>query len=371
MQFAWGLPADGDVTTKSNAESVKHKKRVAFVESASDSDDITSPRSERTRNSTSASLSPRLDSQNSFAKPLGGTMGLDDISSVGSFSEDETDHQLAAQLSLLAPPQSQRRADVSPAPTLRTHEQSRSGHPTMRDTNLHHAAAKSVESLRSRTSSARYGTGLDDLPNTSWIQLEATLQQIALPTTNRYAARDQIPSRLPVSQRFFSVAKESGCFKYVKGIVPSTTFQTQLIDHEPHSRRELDDDFYKEGIEALYKQVSSFVETYCCPSYPAGFDVSQKGNSPWDIKQTHEFVSHAEYVACSDGYSGGWNRLMIDRVQRKFLLVGILVRILHLEVFNDLLFGASKSQKDMLMQVEKTLVLKDGELQFSDSRQQY
>ncbi len=107
----------------------------------------------------------------------------------------------------------------------------------------------------------------------------------------------------------------------------------------------------------LYYNVTEFVEAFFCQS-----DLPHIGNGPslWINRIPLEFQNFAEMVADPEPSSGGWNRMLSDRIERRYLLVGILARILEAKVFNELLFGAEDMQKANLESLERTFAGEEG-----------
>jgi hypothetical protein len=83
--------------------------------------------------------------------------------------------------------------------------------------------------------------------------------------------------------------------------------------------------------------------------------------SPWLRKFPPQFYQYAEMVARPEGATGNWDTLLENQIDRNFLVGGIFVKFLEMKVFSDLLFGASKAQKDILL-------AQDGNLLTSDSK---
>ncbi|KAI9744442.1 MAG: hypothetical protein M1818_001971 [Claussenomyces sp. TS43310] len=134
----------------------------------------------------------------------------------------------------------------------------------------------------------------------------------------------------------------------------------RAIAYGRHPTRGRDDTFYEHKVTQLYRQIETVAEVYFGLPTPDGYEIDRQDNNPWLQDLPVEFMNYAELVAEPDWHSGGWTRLMCDVSQRKFLIIGILARILESKVFSELLFGADEYQTAMLETMEKTLVLQDG-----------
>jgi hypothetical protein len=113
-------------------------------------------------------------------------------------------------------------------------------------------------------------------------------------------------------------------------------------------------EWFCKQFDALYDKVVNFVDRFFCS--PA---VSLESVTPWLIKMPREFLKYTEMIAEADENSGGWNKILSERDQRRHLLVGILVRILEVKIFGELLFGASEAQKTVLQDLEVSFILED------------
>lgn len=158
-----------------------------------------------------------------------------------------------------------------------------------------------------------------------------------------------------------AVSARTGTFTYVPQdrVVGSSC---KLIQHSLHPDQELSDDYYERAIGAIYLQIAALVETYYCApkDLPGCYDTSSPGNNPWNCDLSDELLQHIQYIARPDPYTGGWNRLLLDRSQRQPLLIGIFAKVLETKVFNALLFGTDGYEHEMMEKMEKTLVNLDG-----------
>jgi hypothetical protein len=138
---------------------------------------------------------------------------------------------------------------------------------------------------------------------------------------------------------------------------PSASVNSKYQSAGSFSKSRYDtDEWFRDEFERLYAQVGDFVDMFFCQFE----DISLESNlCPW-IEMSSEFVRYSTMVAELDNRSGDWNRILLKRNERWYLLVGILARILEAKVFAELLFGASKGQKKKLEDLERSSVELEG-----------
>lgn len=116
------------------------------------------------------------------------------------------------------------------------------------------------------------------------------------------------------------------------------------------------DEWFRDEFERLYDQVANFVDTFFCQFQ----DIPLENRlSPW-IEMSPEFVRYSIMVAEPDDNLGDWNRILLEKNERRYLLVGILARILEAKVFGEMLFGGSKAQKKQLEDLERSSIEVEG-----------
>lgn len=138
--------------------------------------------------------------------------------------------------------------------------------------------------------------------------------------------------------------------------------EIKLIHHPPLSLLEISDGQYILAMKSLHYLVDRFVRIHLCPPLPADFDFQTQ--NPWDVTHTPEFIAHVSRVAVADPACGSWDRILIDPDQRYAVMMGVFFRIFELEIWDRLLFGCEEYEEEMLVSMEKTLIEKDGELDF-------
>jgi hypothetical protein len=134
--------------------------------------------------------------------------------------------------------------------------------------------------------------------------------------------------------------------------------QPLRISYKPHPLEDRSDVWYTEMFRRLFRQTDKFVTHYF------GVHDLDAGEffEPWGAGMTDEFVTWAEQVAEPDPNTGTgtWDDLLRETRQRKWLVMGVLMRILTVKVFEVDLFGASKEQGELLHGISRALVGREG-----------
>lgn len=132
--------------------------------------------------------------------------------------------------------------------------------------------------------------------------------------------------------------------------------QPLRISYKAHPLEDRTDAWYTEMFRRLFRQTSRFVCHY--------FDVHELSSGeffePWAANMTPEFVAWAEQVAEPDPNMGTWDDLLRESVQRKWLVMAILMKILRVKVFDADLFGANQEQGELLHGLSRALVGREG-----------
>jgi len=132
--------------------------------------------------------------------------------------------------------------------------------------------------------------------------------------------------------------------------------QPLRISYKAHPLEDQTDAWYTEMFRRLFRQTSRFVYHY--------FDVHELSAGeffePWAANMTPEFVAWAEQVAEPDPNMGTWDDLLRESVQRKWLVMAILMKILRVKVFDADLFGANQEQGELLHGLSRALVGREG-----------
>jgi hypothetical protein len=134
--------------------------------------------------------------------------------------------------------------------------------------------------------------------------------------------------------------------------------QPLRISYKPHPLEDRSDAWYTEMFRRLFRQTDKFVTRYFgVHDLDAG-----KFFELWGAGMTDEFVTWAEQVAEPDlnTGTGTWDDLLRETRQRKWLVMGVLMRILTVKVFEVDLFGVSKEQGELLHGISRALVGREG-----------
>ncbi|KAK0731391.1 hypothetical protein B0H67DRAFT_549168 [Lasiosphaeris hirsuta] len=143
---------------------------------------------------------------------------------------------------------------------------------------------------------------------------------------------------------------------------------TRLGFHIEWPADELGTLWYEMVIVHLFLRVSVFANTYFgfsdITEPVSGFaENPTKDGIPrlWNEGRfSKEFRHYASLVARQDNNSGGWDVLLSQAVHRKYLVTGIIARVLQAMVFDELLFGADSMQLTMFDAQDKALLEVEG-----------
>lgn len=133
-------------------------------------------------------------------------------------------------------------------------------------------------------------------------------------------------------------------------------FMTKDFLGESVPKEDKDDKWFAQEFKVLFKLVEGFAGKFFEFQYSV---MPEAKFSPW-VKMSKEFVNYAGMTAGTDPEDGGWDALLLEPEQRKWLVAGIMNRILDVRVLQEDLFGASETQKEMLLLNEKALVGLEG-----------
>jgi hypothetical protein len=134
--------------------------------------------------------------------------------------------------------------------------------------------------------------------------------------------------------------------------------QPLRISYKPHPLEDRSDAWYTEMFRRLFRQTDKFATRYF------GVHDLDAGEffEPWAAGMTGEFITWAEQVAESDPNlgTGSWDDLLRDTMQRKWLVMGILMKIVRVKIFEVDLFGAGKEQAELLHGLSRAFVGREG-----------
>lgn len=137
--------------------------------------------------------------------------------------------------------------------------------------------------------------------------------------------------------------------------------QPLRISYRSHPLEDRSDAWYTEMFRRLFRQTDKFAIHYF------GVHGLEAGDffEPWAVFDVNdEFVTWAEQVAEPDPHLevGGWDELLRETDQRKWLVMGILMKILKVKIFDIDLFGASKEQAELLHGLSRAFVGREGKI---------
>ena len=130
-----------------------------------------------------------------------------------------------------------------------------------------------------------------------------------------------------------------------------------------HPSVEQTDEWWIQQIRHLYITIGDFADKYYCstsvlyskdPNEPAPLDTWTNANTSVQLRR------YISMVAEPDPTDGDWEALIMDRAQRKYLIMGVLARVLEAHVWAQLLFGADKDQIVFLGEIEKMFADSEG-----------
>lgn len=100
-----------------------------------------------------------------------------------------------------------------------------------------------------------------------------------------------------------------------------------------------DDAFFRERHAQLFEMAAGWAERWfgaaACAQWPAGYH-----GSPWAEDLGAQFVEYARCVAHEDRLRAGWDAVLADAAERRWLVVAVLGQIVERKIWNELLFGA-------------------------------
>lgn len=128
------------------------------------------------------------------------------------------------------------------------------------------------------------------------------------------------------------------------------------LQYERPARGDRSDAWFIEAFRRLYREAEDFVATYyCIHDLKVGTFYE-----PWAVEHTPEFISWAEQVAEADPVTG-WDSLLRDTKERKWLIMGVIMRVLKFKVFDEELFGVNEREYELMHSIDKTFFLSEGQ----------
>ncbi|CAG8978926.1 hypothetical protein HYALB_00011188 [Hymenoscyphus albidus] len=130
-----------------------------------------------------------------------------------------------------------------------------------------------------------------------------------------------------------------------------------------HPLEDRPDAFFKDAFHTLYTDIHALCHAFF--GYPNLLNpewVKKTGTAkPWDaIGMMSEFTTFADLVAEEDPVVGGWEELVGKGSSRKFLVVGVIVKMLKFRVFDEGIYGGNVQEGEMMHGVERALIDREG-----------
>jgi hypothetical protein len=140
--------------------------------------------------------------------------------------------------------------------------------------------------------------------------------------------------------------------------VDLATLQPQplQLQFDLHPDADRSDSYFVDEFRKLFRRIFNFSQAFF------GIHDLDEGefHQPWVANIAPEFVSYVEQVAESDPAVGGWEDLLRDTQQRRWLIVAVIMRILEVQVFQADLWGADQQEKELLLGIERALLTREG-----------
>ena len=132
--------------------------------------------------------------------------------------------------------------------------------------------------------------------------------------------------------------------------------QPLQLTFQGHTLEDRSDEWFIEQFRRLFRKIRTFAHEYF------GLHDIDKGefHQPWASGMTVEFLRHVENIAEADPMDGGWDKLLQNTIQREWLVVAIIMRILEIQVFGTDLWGADQQEKDLLLGLERAFFTREG-----------
>lgn len=131
--------------------------------------------------------------------------------------------------------------------------------------------------------------------------------------------------------------------------------QPLQIPFPPHPEEDYTDAWFINEFTKLYERMKKFAWDYFLVQ-----DMNRGDQLPWAVDMGPEFLNYVKEIAVEDPIDGGWNDLLMDAEQRKWLIVGFLTKVVERKIFNEFLWGADKQEENMLFGIDKALFLREG-----------
>ncbi|KAM7224384.1 hypothetical protein V8F06_000165, partial [Rhypophila decipiens] len=117
---------------------------------------------------------------------------------------------------------------------------------------------------------------------------------------------------------------------------------------------EISMEWYTQNYNALYLRTKDFVREYF------GIRNIVLTESPW-LGMTKSLRKYVALIARQDNAPGrGWDYMLSDTQMRQFIVTGVIARVFDKFIWQDLLFGATEAQRDVLEKQDRLTAGLDG-----------
>ncbi|ESZ98077.1 hypothetical protein SBOR_1533 [Sclerotinia borealis F-4128] len=200
-------------------------------------------------------------------------------------------------------------------------------------------------------------SGLASTPVTDEIPASAASQQVGRPdglppvaglaAANVPTASNQEPVRR--TKRFGKAqSRSTNLANDIKNFMPIQ------LEFTPHLESDRSNEWFQNAYAVLFERIVALAREHF------GFqELQSEFHEPWAVEMPDEFLRYCELVAEPDPAVGGWDELLINTESRRFLIVGIIVKILEVKVFAPSLWGNNEEGEELLHGLDRALL--DGE----------
>jgi hypothetical protein len=180
-------------------------------------------------------------------------------------------------------------------------------------------------------------------------QQEENQDQSSKPNANYETAQNQRPAKKSKLKSFIA----QHALEEFEKVQP----QPIRFNFRPHPLKDRSDEWYIEQFRRLFRRIHNFASDYF------GLHDLDQGDlhQPWAAGMSPEFLRWVEDVATADPMVGSWDPLLQNTAQRTWLIVGIITRILEIQVFGADLWGAEPQEKELLLGMERGLLNREGD----------
>jgi hypothetical protein len=164
-----------------------------------------------------------------------------------------------------------------------------------------------------------------------------------------------VPFRLPWQRQ-----RQRGLEELLSGVWRPTRTRFEI----EWPRVELESSWYEMVCTHLYVRAGEFADEYFMyGDIPAGSAAEPGGEgSVWtQAAFSSQFRWYVARIAKQDIHAGGWDALLAKGLHRKYLVTGIIGKLLETCVFDELLFGADAEQRRMLEAQDRCTLDMEGE----------